>query len=90
MARYRRKPEMIEAVKITRTITIETAKGSLIGNPGDYLITDKHGEQYPCDARKFEQTYERVKDGKDVTTFIKKVVRKVKKKSKELFMKTQP
>ncbi|WP_332633627.1 hypothetical protein [Halalkalibacter flavus] len=89
MARYRRKPEIIEAVKITRTITIETASGSLTGNPGDYLITDKYGEQYPCDARKFEQTYERVKDGKDVTTFIKKALRKVKRKSKEFFVKSQ-
>ncbi|MDT8858659.1 PGDYG domain-containing protein [Alkalihalobacillus sp. MEB130] len=89
MARYRRKPVIIEAVKITRTITIETAEGSLTGRPGDYLITDTNGEQYPCNAEKFEKMYERVKDGKDVTSFFKRAFRKVKRKSKEFFAKTQ-
>ncbi|MFC0469639.1 hypothetical protein ACFFHM_03615 [Halalkalibacter kiskunsagensis] len=88
MARYRTKPVVIEAVKITRTITIETAEGSIVGRPGDYLITDKNGEQYPCTAEKFVKTYERVKDGSDVTSFLKRSLRKLKRKSKELFVKT--
>ncbi|GAE37235.1 hypothetical protein [Halalkalibacter akibai] len=85
MARYRSKPVIVEAVKISRTITIETTEGSLKGYPGDYLITDANGDQYPCQAVKFESTYERIRDGVDVKSLFLRSLRKFKRKSKELF-----
>lgn len=61
MPKYRKKPIIVEAVKLTRSITIETPNGTMKGLPGDYLITDKNGEQYPCDRDQFEAEYEPVK-----------------------------
>lgn len=49
MTKYRKKPTIVEAVKLKRSITIETSTGTMKGLPGDYLITDKNGEQYPYD-----------------------------------------
>lgn len=62
MPRYRRKPVVVEAVKITRPISIETEGNTVKGRSGDYLITEKGGEQYPCNAELFEQDFEPVKD----------------------------
>ncbi|WP_421383696.1 hypothetical protein ACOJQI_03720 [Bacillus salacetis] len=61
MPKYRKKPIVVEAVKLTRSITIETSNGTMKGLPGDYLITDKDGEHYPCDRDQFEAEYELVK-----------------------------
>ncbi|MBU9721460.1 MULTISPECIES: hypothetical protein [Bacillaceae] len=84
MPKYRRKPIVVEAVKITRPMTIDTAEGSVVGNPGDYLITDTNGDQYPCNGQEFEKSYELIKSRFDVKVFIKKSLRKVKRKSKEI------
>ncbi|WP_078547863.1 hypothetical protein [Litchfieldia alkalitelluris] len=61
MPKYRKKPIIVEAVKLKRSITIETSNGTMKGLPGDYLITDKNGEQYTCDRDQFENDYELVK-----------------------------
>ncbi|MGM0901050.1 hypothetical protein [Mesobacillus maritimus] len=61
MPKYRKKPIIVEAVKLTRSITVETSNGTMKGLPGDYLITDENGEQYPCDRDQFEADYELVK-----------------------------
>lgn len=61
MAKYRKKPVIIEAVQITRKMTVETLEGVMTGNPGDYLITGVKGEQYFCKLDIFEMTYELVK-----------------------------
>lgn len=61
MPKYRKKVIIVEAVKLKRSITIETSNGTMKGLPGDYLITDKNGEQYPCDRDQFEAEYELVK-----------------------------
>ena len=89
VARYRSKPVIVEAVKISRTITIETSEGTVKGYPGDYLITDANGDQYPWKSDKFEQTYDRIRDGRDVKSFILKSLRKIKRKSKEVFIKNE-
>lgn len=60
MPLYRKKPVIIEAVKITRPITIDTLEGSMVGNVGDWLITGVNGEQYPCKNDVFQKTYESV------------------------------
>ena len=58
MPRFRKKQVIIEAVKITRRIEIETLEGTMVGEVGDWLITGVKGEQYPCKPDIFEQTYE--------------------------------
>ncbi|SEM52370.1 hypothetical protein SAMN05192533_103237 [Mesobacillus persicus] len=72
MAKYRKKPVIVEAVKLTRSITIETSNGTMKGLPGDYLITDADGEQYPCDRNQFEAEYELVKGQIDLKEIFQK------------------
>ncbi|MDC3417747.1 hypothetical protein [Aquibacillus salsiterrae] len=80
MPKYRKKPIVVEAVKLTRSITIETTDGTTKGLPGDYLITDKDGEQYLCERDQFEADYELVKGQIDFKEIIKKSVRVLKTK----------
>ena len=47
MAKYKKKPVVIEAEVLTERIEIETLEGILTGEAGDYLITGVKGEQYP-------------------------------------------
>ena len=62
MPEFRKKPIVIEAVQLTRPVTIETLEGTMRGNTGDWLITGVNGEQYPCKPDIFEATYEAVTD----------------------------
>lgn len=80
MPKYRKKPIIVEAVKLTRSITIETSNGTMKGLPGDYLITDDNGEQYPCDRDQFETEYELVKGQIDLKEFFQKSSRFIKTK----------
>ncbi|WP_096435103.1 hypothetical protein [Alteribacter populi] len=84
MPRYKRRPVEVDAVKITRAISIETTGNTMKGNPGDYLITEVNGEQYPCNAELFEQEYELVKDRLNIKALLYKSLRKLKRKSREL------
>jgi hypothetical protein len=80
MPKYRKKPITVEAFKLTRSITIETSNGTMKGLPGDYLITDKNGEQYPYDRDQFEAEYELVKGQIDLKEFFQKPFRIIKTK----------
>ena len=60
MAKYRKKPVVIEAIQLNRRIKIETLEGEMTGEVGDYLITGVAGEQYPCKPDIFAKTYELV------------------------------
>lgn len=80
MPKFRRKPIVVEAVKISSPITINTNEETLTGNIGDYLITHADGAQYPCDAKTFEETYEPVKMHMDIKTIAYKVIKIVKYK----------
>lgn len=60
MARYRKKPVVVEALQISRPMTVETLEGVMRGEPGDMLITGVKGEQYFCKLDIFEATYEPV------------------------------
>ena len=67
MAKFRKKPVVINAVRITREMSIKTLEGTMVGNPGDWLITGVKNEQYFCKDDIFRQTYEAVdKDGEDM------------------------
>ena len=60
MAKYRKKPVVIDAIQITRKMTIHTLEGDMVGQVGDWLITGVNGEQYPCKDDIFQKTYEKV------------------------------
>jgi len=60
MAKYRKKPIVVEAVQLTHSIEINTLEGVMIGGVGDWLITGVNGEQYPCKDDIFKKSYERV------------------------------
>ena len=61
MAKYRKKPVVIEAVLHEGTpLAIETLEGVLMAQDGDWIITGVKGERYPCKPDIFEATYEKV------------------------------
>ena len=61
MAKYRKKPVIIEAYQTDEEIDIETLEGVMHASVGDYIITGVNGEKYPCKPDIFEKTYEEVK-----------------------------
>lgn len=65
MPKYRKKPVVIEAIQISRPMTVETLEGVMKGNVGDWLITGVKGEQYFCKPDIFEMTYEAVEEQDD-------------------------
>jgi hypothetical protein len=60
MAKYRKKPVVVEAYQTDKTMIIHTLEGDMVASIGDYVITGVAGEQYPCKPDIFEQTYEEV------------------------------
>jgi hypothetical protein len=59
MAGFRKKPVGVEAVRLTERTEIQTIEGTMIGNPGDWLIPGVAGEKYPCKGEIFRATYYR-------------------------------
>ena len=62
MPKFRKKPVEIEAMQISRCMTVDTLEGNMRGNPGDWLITGVKGEQYFCKDLIFRATYEPADD----------------------------
>ena len=62
MAKYRKKPVIIEAYQTDRELDIQTLEGTMHADIGDYIITGVKGETYPCKPDIFEQTYELVNE----------------------------
>lgn len=60
MARFRKRPVIIDAVRIKHRMTIKTREGTLKGYPGDWLITGVAGEKYPRNDDIFRATHEPV------------------------------
>ena len=48
VARFRKKPVIIEAYQTEVEMVISTLEGDMIASPGDWIITGVNGEQYPC------------------------------------------
>jgi len=63
MAKYRKKPVVIEAYQTDVAMTIKTLEGDMFASPGDFIITGVKGEIYPCKPDIFEATYEKVENG---------------------------
>lgn len=62
MAKFRKKPVVIDAYQTEVTVEIQTLEGTMRADPGDWIITGVNGEQYPCKPDIFEKTYERVEE----------------------------
>ena len=62
MAKFRKRPVVIEAYQTEVPMDIQTLEGTMHADPGDYIITGVKGERYPCKPDIFEQTYEKVED----------------------------
>ena len=62
MAKYRKKPVVIEAYQTTQEMDIPTLEGVMHASIGDFIITGVNGEMYPCKPDIFEKTYEIVND----------------------------
>lgn len=74
MAKYRKKPVVIEAVQFSAIAPlpdgveydskgyaiIKTLEGNLHVSDGDWIITGVKGERYPCKPDIFKASYERV------------------------------
>jgi hypothetical protein len=60
MAKFRKKPVVVEAVRAEEQQIISTLEGDMIVSPGDWVITGIKGEKYPCKHDIFLETYERV------------------------------
>jgi hypothetical protein len=60
MAKYRKKPIVVEAQRTDETVVIHTLEGDMTASPGDYIITGVNGEKYPCKPDIFAKTYEPV------------------------------
>ena len=56
--KYRKKPVVIEAVRLTIPASVETLEGVMKGNVGDWMITGVKGEKYFCKNDIFHMTYE--------------------------------
>lgn len=69
MAKYRKRPVIIKAVRLKERVVIKTLKGDMIGNPGDWLITGVQDEKYPCKHEIFIETYEPDADSEDYDPF---------------------
>lgn len=62
MAKYVKKPVVIEAYQTDKEMIIHTLEGDMKASVGDYIITGVNGEQYPCKPDIFKKTYEPVED----------------------------
>ena len=60
MAKYRKKPVIIDAYQTDKELIIPTLEGDMKASVGDYIITGLRGEQYPCKPDIFNKTYEKV------------------------------
>lgn len=59
MAKYKKKPVIIDAYVTDTELNIPTLEGIMHASVGDYIITGVNGEQYPCKPDIFKKTYER-------------------------------
>lgn len=62
MAKYRKKPIVIEAYRTDKEMIIHTLEGDMKASVGDYIITGLRGEKYPCKPDIFNATYEKARN----------------------------
>ena len=59
---FRKRPIVIQAVRVYHPIEIETLEGTMRADIGDWIIKGINGELYPCKPDIFKKTYEKVVD----------------------------
>ena len=57
MAKYVKRPIVIDAIQLAEETVIHTLEGDMKGGVGDWLITGVNGELYPCKDDIFQKTY---------------------------------
>jgi hypothetical protein len=62
MAKFRRKPAIIDAIRLKNEVLIDTLNGVVKASAGEWLITGTKGEQYPCADDIFREIYEPADD----------------------------
>jgi hypothetical protein len=62
MAKYRKRPVIIDAYQTQESMDITTLEGVMHANAMDWIITGVKGEKYPCKPDIFAATYELVGD----------------------------
>ena len=62
MAKYQKKPIIIEAYQTDKELDIPTLEGVMHASVGDFIITGVHGERYPCKPDIFYETYELIEE----------------------------
>jgi hypothetical protein len=60
--RFRLKPIEVMACRVLAPMTIETDHGTVIGKPGDWLVTGDDGKQYFCQDDNFQAKFEPIQD----------------------------
>lgn len=50
MAKFRKRQIEVEAVLMTERTEIKTLEGTMVGNPGNWLITGIADEKCPCEG----------------------------------------
>lgn len=60
MAKFKKKPVIIEAYQTDKEMDIETLEGTMHASIGDFIITGVNGEKYPCKPDIFYRTYDPV------------------------------
>lgn len=61
--KYRKKPIVVEAVRLTESTVVLTAHGRVRAEPGDWILTDPTtGDIWPIKPDIFEATYEAVEE----------------------------
>ena len=58
--KFRKKPVIVDAYRTMERVEIKTLEGTMIADPGDWIITGIKGEKYPCKPDVFLLTYEPV------------------------------
>lgn len=64
MAKFRKRPVVVEAERHAgpEPLAIPTLEGTMLAQPGDWVITGVKGERYPCKSDIFAATYEQVEE----------------------------
>ncbi len=62
MAKFRKKPVVIEAHQASYPMRIKTLEGEMRESPGHWIVTGVDGEQYPVKPDIFAKTYEPVEE----------------------------
>ena len=60
MAKYRKKPIVVEAERTDKTVVIHAREGDMTASPGYYIITCINCYKYPCKPDTFGKIYEPV------------------------------